>query len=157
MNQMGEPYHIFLDPTGNIFVSDFQFDQVVKWSPGASTGELVAGGNGRGSALNQLSHPQGVVSVSAIGSILVADENNHRVVKWNPGAPTGEVVAGRNGPGAALNQLNKPVGLSVDADGNFFVCERLNHRVVRFGGKFRPPPHPKQNVVYSGEDIGLVT
>ena len=37
--------------------------------------------------------------MAANGDIFVADYNNHRVVKWAPGATEGVLVAGGNGAG----------------------------------------------------------
>ena len=39
------------------------------------------------------------------GNIYIADQPNHRIMKWEPGATEGSVVAGGNGSGSGLNQL----------------------------------------------------
>jgi len=59
---------------------------------------------GKGSALNQLNGPAGILLNG--DSILVADFENHRIMRWRFGATEGELVAGGNGVGDALNQLN---------------------------------------------------
>jgi sugar lactone lactonase YvrE len=41
-------------------------------------------------------------------------------------------VAGSNGQGTALNQLNMPAGVFVDASGNVFVADAMNYRVMRW-------------------------
>jgi sugar lactone lactonase YvrE len=94
-------------------------------------GRVVAGGNGRGNALNQLCIPHGV-AVANDGSIFVADMGNHRVVKWGVGAGHGVVVAGGNGPGSALNQLFWPRGVAFAPDGAVIVADEKNDRVVRW-------------------------
>ena len=48
---------------------------------------------------------------------------------WNP---QGFIAAGGNGMGVALNQLNLPTGVAVDAAGNLFVADRDNFRVMRW-------------------------
>ena len=53
---------------------------------------LVAGGNGRGSELNQRSGPAGIC-LGPAGELYIADFDNHRVTRWAPGAAAGEVVA----------------------------------------------------------------
>src|SRR5437870_2902852 len=82
----------------------------------SQNGITVAGGNGYGSAANQLNGPNGVF-VDAGGNIFVADAGNHRIQKWAPGATQGITVAGGNGVGSAANQFNNPAGLFVDARG----------------------------------------
>ena len=68
----------------------------MKWAPDADEGILVAGGNNRGDALNQLSYPH-KINVHSSGDIYIADAWNGRIVKWSPGASEGVVVAGGNG------------------------------------------------------------
>jgi len=48
------------------------------------------------------------------GALLVAEYGNTRATRWAPGATEGVVVAGGNGPGAGLQQLDRPWGLAVD-------------------------------------------
>ncbi|CAF4629820.1 unnamed protein product, partial [Rotaria socialis] len=73
-------------------------------------GTVVAGGNGQGAGLNQLSHPT-YIFVGRQQTVYVSDTNNHRVMKWNKGATEGVVVAGGQGQGNALTQLSSPHGL----------------------------------------------
>jgi hypothetical protein len=72
-------------------------------------GVAVAGGKGQGSAANQLSGPFGV-AVDGDGNVYVADTFNSRVQRWAPGASAGVTVAGGNGYGSAANQLDGPGG-----------------------------------------------
>lgn len=44
----------------------------------------------------------------------------------------GVTVAGGNGAGPAANQLNNPNGIVVDAAGNLYVAEYLNHRIQKW-------------------------
>jgi hypothetical protein len=95
-----------------------------------SIGITVAGGNGSGSAANQLS-PYGIV-VDGSGNLYVSDTYNHRVQKWAPGATVGVTIAGGNGAGSAANQLDYPVGMVMDGLGNLYIVERFNHRVTKW-------------------------
>lgn len=76
-----------MDVSGNIYASDWSRNSVQKWAPGATTGTIVAGGNGSGSAANQLSTPIGVF-VDATGNIFVADADNHRIQKISQSSTT---------------------------------------------------------------------
>ena len=64
--------------------------------------------------------------------VLVADPFNHRVVRWREAAREGEVVAGGNGAGNRLDQLQKPGDVAVERDGAMLVVDTFNHRVVRW-------------------------
>eukprot|EP00397_Hematodinium_sp_SG-2012_P004298 GEMP01004309.1.p1 GENE.GEMP01004309.1~~GEMP01004309.1.p1 ORF type:complete len:977 (+),score=254.86 GEMP01004309.1:239-3169(+) len=111
----------------------------------ANNEQVCAGGNGEGSSLNQLSFPSGV-AVDGQGNVYVADENNHRIVKWPPGAPQGIIVAGGYGFGDSLHQLWHPAGLFLEYSGDtasglkLLVADTWNHRVMRFDpDKWVPP------------------
>jgi sugar lactone lactonase YvrE len=122
---------IAVDASGNIYVADVQNHRVQKWAPGAVTGITVAGGNGAGSAANQLNRPKDVF-VDAGGNLYIADENNQRIQKWAPGATSGITVAGGNGAGSAAQQFNSPEGVYVDAAGNIYVADKYNYRIQRW-------------------------
>ena len=72
------------------------------------------------------------VIVDQLGSVYIADRYNHRIVRWKKGATAGEVLAGGNGAGSRSDQLNQPIDLSFDRQGNLFVVEEGNHRVQKF-------------------------
>jgi sugar lactone lactonase YvrE len=62
----------------------------------------------------------------------VADEANHRIMRWVKGATQGSVIVGGNGLGRQWNQLSYPIGLSFDRHGNLYVADTRNHRVQKF-------------------------
>ncbi|CAF5083040.1 unnamed protein product, partial [Rotaria sp. Silwood1] len=79
----------------------------MKWMEGAKQGIVVAGGQGEGNDLTQLSSPEGVV-VAQLGTVYVADEWNNRIIRWPKGATQGTVIVGGNGSGGQSNQLKGP-------------------------------------------------
>ncbi|CAF1135485.1 unnamed protein product [Rotaria sp. Silwood1] len=101
-------------------------------------GLTVAGGNGPGSLLNQLLYPWGLY-VDDDETIYVADYTNHRIMKWERNATSGQVVAGGNGQGNGTRQLNYPYDVIVDKERDrLIICDSLNRRVVgwpRLNGK----------------------
>ncbi|CAF1953877.1 unnamed protein product [Rotaria magnacalcarata] len=103
----------------------------MKWNKDAKEGIVIAGGQGQGNALTQLSYPLGLF-VDTLGTVYVADYMNDRVMRWTQGAKQGTVIVGGNGVGAGANQLSYPVGLSFDRHGNLYVADRDNNRVHRF-------------------------
>ena len=49
---------------------------------------------------------------------------NHRIVKWKCDAKNGEVVAGGNGKGNRMDQLNEPTDVIVDKKNNsLIICD----------------------------------
>ncbi|CAF1568192.1 unnamed protein product, partial [Rotaria sp. Silwood1] len=79
----------------------------MKWNEGAKQGIAMAGGQGYGNGLTQLSCPQGV-AVNQLGTVYVADRWNDRIMRWPKGATQGSVIVGGNGEGGQSNQLNWP-------------------------------------------------
>ncbi|CAF1247214.1 unnamed protein product [Adineta ricciae] len=49
--------------------------------------------------------------------------------RWSP---NGKSVAGGNGRGRQLNQLNNPCGIFVDKNENIFIADCSNHRIVKW-------------------------
>ena len=108
----------------------------MKW---IANGRTIAGGNGRGSELNQFAHPYGIALVvnDDVGesvTIYIADRNNHRIIKWKSNENQGQIVAGNNEGGNRINQLNYPTDVIVsrrDKD-SLFICDQGNKRIVRW-------------------------
>ncbi|CAF1299979.1 unnamed protein product, partial [Rotaria sordida] len=95
-------------------------------------GLTVAGGNGNGNGINQLSYSCGLY-VDDDQTIYVADQLNHRIVEWKRGTPSGQVVAGGNGQGSGTHQLSKPLDVIVDKEtDSLIICDYSNERVVRW-------------------------
>ncbi|CAF1045674.1 unnamed protein product [Adineta ricciae] len=120
-----------MDNNGYLYVADYNKCEVRKWRIGDSKGVLVAGGNGKGNRLDQLSG-RFYICVDEEQSVYVSDEDNHRVVKWTQGAKHGIVVAGGHKEGASLSQLSRPKGVIVDKLGTIYVVDQNNHRIMRW-------------------------
>ncbi|CAF5136060.1 unnamed protein product, partial [Rotaria sp. Silwood1] len=80
----------------------------MKWVEGAKQGIIVAGGQGQGNGLTQLSYPEGVV-VDQLGTVYVTDQWNNRIMRWPNGAKQGSIIVGGKGRGGQSNQLNYPI------------------------------------------------
>ena len=120
-----------MDENGSLYVVDFGNDEVRRYRRGESQGTVVAGGDGRGNRLDQLSNPR-YVFVDRDHSVYVSDEGNHRVMKWVEGAKQGIVVAGGQGKGNGLTQLSDPRGVVVDQLGTVYVADDGNDRIMRW-------------------------
>ena len=98
-------------------------------------GQTIAGGNGKGDKLNQLSNPNGIYVDDEEQCIYIADHWNHRIVKWklDGGNDHGQIVAGGNGQGNRIDQLNCPTDMILDEKKkSLIICDRGNRRVVRW-------------------------
>jgi DNA-binding beta-propeller fold protein YncE len=63
----------------------------------------------------------------------VADYENHRIVEWKCNATHGQIVAGGNGQGNQINQLNGPRGVIIDKENNsLIICDQENRRVMKW-------------------------
>ncbi|CAF4956940.1 unnamed protein product, partial [Rotaria socialis] len=65
---------------------------------------------------------------------VIADWGNHRIMQWKNGDTTnGQVVAGGNGGGNGLNQLQYPTDVLIDKEtDSLIICDLGNRRVVRW-------------------------
>ncbi|CAF4125232.1 unnamed protein product [Rotaria sp. Silwood2] len=123
-----------LDDQKYLYICNEEEHEVRRYQIGDQKGTLVAGGHGRGAALNQLNKPR-YLFVDQQQTVYVSDTRNHRVVKWNKGAKEGIVVAGSQGKGKASTQLWHPQGLFVDTLGTLYVADAYNHRVMRWSNE----------------------
>ncbi len=87
-------------------------------------------GSGPGPQPNQLRNPYDVAADSH-GRLYVADNSNHRVVRFGP-APSYVYRARWGSFGSAAGQLQYPRGIAVDAQGDSYVADPGNNRVDVF-------------------------
>ncbi len=122
---------LIMDNDGYLYAPDLEKHEVRRWKMGEKNGTIVAGGNGRGNRLDQLSDPR-YIFIDEDHSVYVSDCDNHRVMKWLKDAKEGIVVAGGQGEGNGLRQLYYPLGIIVDQLGGVYIADFGNHRVIRW-------------------------
>jgi sugar lactone lactonase YvrE len=66
------------------------------------------------------------------GCLFVTDYLKHEVKRYRQGETNGIVVAGGNGKGAGLHQLNDPRYVCVDGEHAVYVSDKGNHRVIKW-------------------------
>ncbi|CAF1474483.1 unnamed protein product, partial [Rotaria sp. Silwood1] len=137
-----------MDENGSLYVNDYEKHEVRRYRRGESQGTVVAGGNGSGNRLDQLSRPT-YVFVDRDHSVYVSEWDNHRVMKWMEGAKQGIVVAGGQGAGNDLTQLSSPRGVVVDQLGTVYVADRENDRIMRW-----PQEATQGSVIVGGNGSG---
>ena len=97
-------------------------------------GDSGDGGDARRARLNGPKH----LCVSPLGSVLIADTENHRIRVFDPEQGTIETIAGtgRKGTaglgGLAKNaELSQPHGVTVGPDGFLYISDSNNNRIVK--------------------------
>jgi len=137
--QLNRPWHIALDPAGNVYVADQNNSRVVKFSPDGTFLTMWGRNGGDGSAGSgdgEFNVVTGIV-VDHAGAVYVGDYSNHRIQKFS-GTGTFLGKWGRNGgngsAGSGPGEFSQPAGLAVDAAGCIYVGEFGNGRVQKFDG-----------------------
>lgn len=131
--QFNNPRGMGRHPTQNRFaVADTGNNriQVFSFNPATSqiTFEMAFGSHG--TAAGQFRSPSGV-AIDALGRILVADTDNHRIQVFNS-VGTHLATWGQQGP--QDGRFNKPGDVFVDADGLVYVADSGNNRIQGFNG-----------------------
>ena len=124
-----------------IYISDVATNTI--WSRDLKTGaeSLIAGslgsgysGDGGRAADAQLTGPRGL-AVDAAGNLFIADSGNHAVreiaVDGTITTVAGNGNRGYSGDGGSAKRarLNTPTAVAVDAKGNLYIADTLNHRI----------------------------
>ncbi|CAF3485001.1 unnamed protein product [Rotaria socialis] len=139
LNELNSPLGLFVDNEGAVYVVDTWNDRIVKWTPGAYIGKVVAGGNGEGNANNQLNHDDHdqtiIVNIACLGlamnhegSLYISDGERHCIIKW----PSNNVVAGENGEGSDMNKPLEPAHVFVDENQSVFVIDFQSAKVMQW-------------------------
>lgn len=121
----------FVDNT-YVYASEVFNHRTTRTLISTSTTTVFAGNNGQGNGLNQLNFPWGIY-VDTTSTMYIADQGNHRIVRWVSGASSGTVVAGATGvAGSNSTLLDNPCSVILDSAGLMYVMDFGNRRVQRF-------------------------
>lgn len=132
--QFNNPYGVAAEASGNsIYVADFRNNRIRRItgsSVATIAGDGVASFNDGAGATAQFSHPTGVAADS-FGNVYVADRGNHRIRKITAAGVVSTIAGNgtpgfRDGPGVTA-QFYFPSNIAVDAFGNIYVADYLNH------------------------------
>ena len=137
---LGQTAGVAIDAAGDIYIADTSNSAICKVSGGVIT--TVAGGNAQGysgdggpATSAELSEPSGV-AVDTKGNVYIADTYNSVIRKVNSAGIittiAGNGTGGYSGDGgpATKAELDEPFGVTVDASGNVFIADTVNH-VIR--------------------------
>ena len=134
-DKLNHPYGIDRDSTtGTIYIADFQNGRVMQYTKNASSGTVVAGGNGNGLQTNQLNRPYAVYFDSFSNYLYIANGVANNTVRWKIGSTSWALVAGSpNGTGGGSSTLlSTPTDITLDPMGNIYIADRRNHRIQWF-------------------------
>ncbi len=133
------PFSVAADSTGNIFIAEFGTNRIRKIDTKGNIATAIGDGNqgfagdAGAPAKVQMNLPTGV-AVDSSGTVYFADSNNNRIRKLS--GSTVSTVAGngllsRSGDGGAAisAQLNAPLGVALDTQGNLYIADTSNNQV----------------------------
>ena len=118
---------LYADNQNSLIYANTAEHKIVKWPEN----EIIAGGNGEGKELNQVTYPY-FFFIDKNKSMYISDGGNQRIVKWVIGEKQGIIVAGGNGPGSNLNQFDQPESVVADDSGAIYVADYHNNRIMRW-------------------------
>ncbi|CAF2999546.1 unnamed protein product [Rotaria sp. Silwood2] len=124
MYQLYEPTDVLIDKeTDSFIICDSHNQRVVRWSRrnGTTQGEILVDNIGCwGLAMDGQRY------------LYISDTVTNAVRQYQIGDKNGILIAGGNGSGAGLNQLNLPKYLFVDRQQTVYVSDAYNHRVMKW-------------------------
>ncbi|CAF1124606.1 unnamed protein product [Adineta steineri] len=133
---LNTPYGLFVDEIHSLlYVTDAVNNRVQRFALGNLTGVTVAGGNGQGTASNQLNYPSAIRISQRDNSYYICDYYNNRIQRWAIGATYGVTIAGSSTgvAGSALNLLNGPYDIWVDPNTTYMLISDANNcRVQKY-------------------------
>ena len=98
--------------------------RIVEWKKDATSGKVVAGGNGKGNQTNQLNLPSSVIVDKETDTLIICDWANRRVIQWS--------LRGSTTDGDILIGDIDCRGLAIDTERNLYISDTEKHEVRRY-------------------------
>lgn len=137
------------DNTGALYAMERGNRRIVKYNADLTSSTVVMTKPTSGAGLDQWGTALHQIAFDKDNNLFVIDYSNRRVLKYAPGSEIGVVVAGGNGLGAGLNQLNNARALTIGPDNLLYVADTGNHRILRYS-----PDSTTGTVVAGGNGLG---
>lgn len=158
LNQLDHPMGLFIDEHSTIYIADTHNHRILKWSPGASQGEILLHDNATKNYVSK-------IVVHRNGTIYYCDRSKDEIIRWfnhhedillsntcwglaldrenslyisgheDPRIlqyPSGDIVAGGHGVGNDINQLSSPYQIFVDHNQTIYIADYFNHRIMKW-------------------------
>jgi sugar lactone lactonase YvrE len=123
MNQLRQAVGLYVHDDQAVNVADQENHRIVEWKLGATSGQVVAGGNGQGDGTHQLFKPFDMIVDKERDSLIICDWGNKRVVLWPR----------RNGTSGETIIWNiECSGLTMDTNGSLYVTNMGKDEVRRY-------------------------
>lgn len=120
---LSHPTDIIVDHrTNSLIVCDWGNRKVLRWS--------ITDPNDREVLISDI-RCYGLM-MNENGDLFVSDRDKHEVKRWRKGEKEGTTVAGGNGRGDQLNQLDSPAYIFIDGNETVYVSDCNNHRVMKW-------------------------
>lgn len=139
--RLNAPTALATDAAGNVYISDAGNHVVRRVTPAGIisnyAGSVIAGyaGNGDTAYKAKLNSPE-ALAVDAFGNLYIADGGNNAIRRVDAATHIITTIAGMGLPGmvgdggpATAARLNGPAGVAVNASGEVFIADVLNHTV----------------------------
>ena len=122
-NQLNQPLKVIVDEMNDsLIIADYGNKRVVRWP-------RRSGGDGQTIIKDVLCFD---LILDTNGYLYASNDKKHEVRRWKIGENEGVLVAGGNGCGLNLNQLNQPRSIHVDQDETLYISDHQNHRVMKW-------------------------
>ncbi|CAF3416124.1 unnamed protein product, partial [Rotaria socialis] len=79
VNQLNKLYGLYVDDNQTVFIAGTWNHRNMEWKSGATSGQVVAGGNGPGNQPNQLNFQVDVIVGKETDSLIICSRGNQRV------------------------------------------------------------------------------
>ncbi|CAF3768366.1 unnamed protein product [Rotaria socialis] len=94
---------------------------------------IFTGGDDYNDITSKLSLSYGLFINDDDQTMVTTDYDNNRIIQWNMNNTNGQVVAGGNGEGNRLDQLNGPTDVLIDKEtDSLIISDSKNRRVVKW-------------------------